>query len=184
MHQPNDLSNPSTSAMKPACAPATLKLSKLSGEEIGPAIWTSDKTVRELKHQLREEYALPAHELLDDHVGQLPDSATVEDLGWAGLVMDLKILVCPPTLQRSATTSATAVRWNAGKTEVQESVEGLQAWLMKKGLGHHFEAVDRWCVEMGAVDITEVEECMQDLVDALADALTDDEKKAFLEGLA
>eukprot|EP00929_Paragymnodinium_shiwhaense_P121043 TRINITY_DN93161_c0_g1_i1.p1 TRINITY_DN93161_c0_g1~~TRINITY_DN93161_c0_g1_i1.p1 ORF type:complete len:190 (-),score=21.93 TRINITY_DN93161_c0_g1_i1:182-751(-) len=64
----------------------------------------------------------------------------------------------------------------------RESVPGLRDWLWSRNLDRHFEAVDRWCVEMGAADFGEVADSSEELADFLGDALTDEERAVLLRG--
>mmetsp|Transcript_66404 Transcript_66404/g.130908 ORF Transcript_66404/g.130908 Transcript_66404/m.130908 type:complete len:193 (-) Transcript_66404:54-632(-) len=61
-----------------------------------------------------------------------------------------------------------------------ESVPGLRDWLWSRGLDRHFAAVDKWCLEMGAVDFGEVAEETEELAEFLGDALTEEERRVLL----
>mmetsp|Transcript_122825 Transcript_122825/g.306785 ORF Transcript_122825/g.306785 Transcript_122825/m.306785 type:complete len:171 (-) Transcript_122825:120-632(-) len=58
------------------------------------------------------------------------------------------------------------------EAEPEESVPDLRAWLRTRSLLRHFEAVDKWCVDMGATDIFEVMDNVESIAEHLGDALT------------
>merc|ERR1712032_1017545 len=61
-------------------------------------------------------------------------------------------------------------------------VAGLYDWLETRGLCRHFDAVNEWCFDVGAVDFSEVAENTDDLAEFLGDSLTREEKTRLLRG--
>jgi len=67
-------------------------------------------------------------------------------------------------------------------TEVEvaaEAVSGLRTWLAVQGLESHLEAINVWCEEMGAASLDEVVDSREELVEALADRLSEAEREAI-----
>jgi hypothetical protein len=62
------------------------------------------------------------------------------------------------------------------KTESTEAVPGLSLWLSGRKLGRHLADVNAWCKEMGALDLNEVVDNLEDIAEYLGDKVTDEEK--------
>jgi len=71
----------------------------------------------------------------------------------------------------------TAFFEKAAETEV---VPGLRLWLMVMNLEDNLEAVNAWCEELGAAEMNEVIDGREDLVEALGDQLSSDEREVLL----
>jgi len=63
-----------------------------------------------------------------------------------------------------------------------EHASGLYSWLETRGLCRHFDVVNEWCLDVGAVDFTEVAENTDDLAEFLDQRLTSEERIRLLRG--
>lgn len=84
-------------------------------------------------------------------------------------------------LRKLGDSKEAAAKWAAFYPS-DEVVRGLRDWLDCRGLRRHFSEVNEWCKEMGAEDILDLIENVEDIAEHLGNSLTPTERMNLLGG--